>query len=64
MHERLPSSIPENDYSILHHNITKEITNISHKVLGNIKYKAMLIEESSGYVLGSTFKIWTHLFKP
>jgi hypothetical protein len=49
---------------IMHHNFTKEITNIAHRVLGNIKYKAIQIEESSGYTLGSTFKIWSALFKP
>jgi hypothetical protein len=64
VHERLPLTIPEHDYTIMHHNITKEITNICHKVLGNIKYKAVLIEASSGYTLGSTFKIWSALHRP
>jgi hypothetical protein len=59
LHERLPKHCPENEYVINFHNLNKEVKNVSHKMMGNIKFEAIKIDEASGYVHGSTVKIWT-----
>jgi len=47
------------DYNITFHPQTKMITNVTNRSYGEIKFKAIKIDESSGYVIGSELKLWT-----
>lgn len=47
------------DYNILFHPVTKEITNVVSRKYGNIIYRAIRVDDESGFVLGSVVKLWT-----
>jgi hypothetical protein len=47
------------DYNILFHPVTKEITSVVNRTYGEVVYKALRLDASSGFVMGSTMKLWT-----
>lgn len=47
------------DYNILFHPVTKEITNVVNRAFGDVVFKALRLDASSGFVMGSTMKLWT-----
>ena len=63
----LPESLGypmRNEYNIVFHPHTKEIQNVQNRSFGNVKYKAIKLDETAGLALGGTVKLWTHLFRP
>ena len=39
--------------------MTKEITNVVNRTYGEVIYKALRLDATSGFVMGSTIKLWT-----
>jgi hypothetical protein len=39
--------------------VTKEITNVVNRTYGEVIYKALRLDATSGFVMGSTIKLWT-----
>ena len=39
--------------------MTKEITNVVNRTYGEVIYKAIRLDATSGFVMGSTIKLWT-----
>jgi hypothetical protein len=39
--------------------MTKEITNVVNRTYGEVIYKAIRLDATSGFVIGSTIKLWT-----
>jgi hypothetical protein len=39
--------------------VTKEITNVVNRTYGEVIYKAIRLDATSGFVMGSTIKLWT-----
>merc|ERR1712048_1482289 len=53
-----------NEYNIIFHPKTKMIMNVHNRQLGPVRYKAIKLDDSAGYVVNSIIQIWTHQFKP
>jgi hypothetical protein len=47
------------DYNIIFHPVTKQITNVVNRTFGDVIYQAIRLDASSGFVMGSTIKLWT-----
>jgi len=52
--------IDSTQYEEVRDKSTQAIVNVRHRKLGNIRYKAIRMDEASGFQLGSVLKIWTH----
>ena len=52
------------EYNIQFHNKTKQIINVANRQFGNVKFRAILVDEQSGIVFTDVVKLWTHLFRP
>jgi hypothetical protein len=52
------------DYNIRWHPVTKEIMAVSNRVYGDVVFRAIKLDESSGYVMGSIMKLWTTKLGP
>lgn len=47
------------DYNIRLHAQEKRIIHVENRRFGKVKFEAIHVDDESGYVLGSKFKIWT-----
>lgn len=47
-------------YIITYHTFTKEVTNIKNRKMGDVRFKAIHIDDSAGYQSNSLVQLWTH----
>lgn len=47
-------------YIITYHPTTKDVTNIRNRKMGDVRFKAVKLDEGAGYQSNSTVKLWTH----
>ena len=52
------------EYNIRFDPLTKEIVGVSNRQFGDIVFKAIKLDASSGYVMGSIMKLWTTQLGP
>ena len=50
-------------YNIVHHPSTKQITHVENRALGKVLFNAVEADQTAGHVKGSTAEIWTSIPK-